>query len=88
MSHLPPGGWLRQRVESGEVESGEDILEDSFLFQRLAKHHAYISRREVKVFGVKILLYEWVLTRKIFCGQEIAKVKIIYFSKRPPFSVC
>jgi hypothetical protein len=42
---------------------------------------AYISRREVKVFGVEIFLYEWILTAKFLCGQEISKVKIIYFSK-------
>jgi hypothetical protein len=54
----------------------------------IAKHRAYISRREVKVFGVKIFLYEWALTRKILSGQGITKMKIIYFSKRPPFSVC
>jgi hypothetical protein len=54
----------------------------------LAKARSYISRREVKVFGVEIFLYEWSLTAKPLPDHEISNVKIIYFSKRPRFSVC
>jgi hypothetical protein len=46
-----------------------------------AKHTAYISRREVKVFRAKIFLYEWALTAKIMAGNRLSKMKIIYFSK-------
>jgi hypothetical protein len=46
-----------------------------------AKARAYISRREVKVFGVEIFLYEWTLTAKRLCNRQISKLKIFYFSK-------
>jgi hypothetical protein len=55
---------------------------------RMVEPRPYISRRQVKVFGFEIFLYEWVLTRKILCNNGLSKVKIIYFSKPPPFSVC
>jgi hypothetical protein len=53
-----------------------------------AKARSYISRREVKVFGVEIFLYEWALIAKILGDREISKTKIIYFFKRPRFCVC
>ncbi len=53
-----------------------------------AESNAYISRREVKVFGVEIFLYEWALTAKFLCDHWLSKLKIIYFSKRPLFCVC
>jgi hypothetical protein len=37
----------------------------------LAKARAYISRAEVKVFGVKIFLNEWTLTHNILCHNKI-----------------
>ncbi len=45
------------------------------------RYRASISRREVKVFGLEIFLYEWALTAKGLSDHEISITKIIYFSK-------
>jgi hypothetical protein len=87
MSWIQPHRGLRKtRIffvwDRGEAQAPRGLP------RRSAKHRAYISRREVKVFGVKIFLYEWALTAKVLCGREISKPKIIYFSKRPRFCVC